>query len=256
MIRATLLMYHIVDRPLSDQEARYCCAPDLFERHMRHLADSGCAIGLDDFRRALNAEQDLPADAVAVTFDDGFAATFEHALPVLQRYRIPATMFVVSGRIGGCNDWMMPRGFPQRALMNERQILGMRDAGVTIGSHTRTHPRLPGMTRERLTEEIGGSRNDLEILLAQDVRDFAYPFGAYDETARQAVQAAGYRTACSTRAGFNNTDARCYELRRTEVYGWDSMWRFRQKLKYGRNESSVTFPLAYYAGRARARLSL
>jgi peptidoglycan/xylan/chitin deacetylase (PgdA/CDA1 family) len=249
-------MYHIIDRPLSDQEARYCCAPDLFEKHMRHLATSGCAIGLDDFCRALSAERDLPSDAVAVTFDDGFAATFEHALPVLERYRVPATMFVVSGRVGGYNDWMMPRGFPQRALMSARQILDMRDAGVNIGSHTRTHPRLPGMTREELTEEISGSRNDLQTLLAQDVSDFAYPFGAYDDTARHMVQAAGYQTACSTRAGFNNTDARCYELRRMEVYGWDLMWRFRQKLKYGRNESSLTFPLTYYASRARAYLGL
>ena len=249
-------MYHIIDRPLSQREARYCCPPDLFETHMRHLAECGVAIGLDELRRGLEGQAQISTHAVAVTFDDGFAATFEHAMPVLERYRIPATMFVVSGRVGGYNDWMTQRGFPHRALMDERQILAMRDAGITVGSHTRNHPRLPGMPSENLADEICGSRVDLERLLAQQVRHFAYPFGLYDDAARQMVRTAGYSTACSTRAGFNNADVGCFDLRRLEVYGWDSLWRLRQKLKYGRNESSLSFPASYYLGRARARLGL
>ena len=256
MNRVTLLMYHIIDHPLSDKEARYCCAPELFEKHMRHLAESGRMIGLEDLWSALNGDRDLMPDAVAVTFDDGFAATFDHALPALLRYRIPATMFVVSGRVGGYNDWMTPRGFPQRALMTEKQIFAMRDAGVTMGSHTRTHPRLSGLDPDLLAAEITGSRTDLEMLLGQEVKDFAYPFGLYDGAAREAVRAAGYRTACSTRAGFNSADISRYELRRIEVYGWDALWRFRQKLKYGRNESGFAFPITYYLGRARTHLGL
>jgi len=223
---------------------------------MRHLAEYAVAMDLDDLQRALQEDAQITMPAVAVTFDDGFAATFEHAVPVLERYRIPATMFVVSGRVGGYNDWMTQRGFPHRALMDERQILLMRDAGITVGSHTRNHPRLTGMPSKSLTDEISGSRVDLERMLAQQVRHFAYPFGLYDDAAREMVRLAGYSTACSTRAGFNTADVGCFDLRRLEVYGWDSLWRLRQKLKYGSNDSSLTFPASYYLGRVRARLGL
>jgi len=252
--RVALLMYHIVDRPLSQAEARFCCAPARFEAHMRHLAEYGLAVSLEDLHHALVGRGQLPTDAVAVTFDDGFAATFEHALPILKRYRIPATMFIVSGRIGGYNDWMTPRGFPTRPLVTKQQIVAMRDAGLTIGSHTRNHPRLPGLPAQNLLEEISGSRADLEGVLAERVNHFAYPFGQYDIDSREMVKASGYSTACSTRAGFNNAEVGRFDLRRLEVYGWDSLWRLRQKMKYGRNESSVTFPAAYYLSRARIRL--
>jgi peptidoglycan/xylan/chitin deacetylase (PgdA/CDA1 family) len=256
MNRAAILMYHIVDRPRSEREAKYCCPPEVFEQHMGHLSASGRAVGLPELVAALQGEGDCPADAVAVTFDDGFAATFENAMSVLERHRVPATMFLVSGRIGSHNDWMTANGFPRRDLVTRAQVLAMRDAGVTLGSHTRTHPRLTAVSAPRLADEIAGSKADLEDVLGREVGYFAYPFGLLDETARAAVERAGYRAACSTRSGFNGTQVGHFELRRIEVFGWDSVWRLRQKLKFGRNDASLTYPLQYYAGRLRARLGL
>jgi len=254
MNRAAILMYHIVDRAQSEREAKYCCTPEAFERHMRYLSASGRAVALPDLVAALRGDGDCPADAVAVTFDDGFATTFENALPVLAHYRVPATVFLVSGRIGGHNDWMTAKGSPRRELMTREQILALRDAGVTLGSHTRGHPRLPEVPAARVREEIAGSKADLEDLLGQEVGYFAYPFGLFDDNARAAVEQAGYRAACSTRSGFNDGRVDRFQLRRIEAFGWDSVWRLRQKLKFGRNEASLAYPLRYYAGRLRARL--
>jgi peptidoglycan/xylan/chitin deacetylase (PgdA/CDA1 family) len=253
--RLTILMYHIIDRPRSATEAKYCCPPELFERQMRYLADSGRAMPLAAIADAVRAKGACPRDAVAVTFDDGFRATHEAALPILTKFKVPATMFVVSAKIGGSNDWMSTRNFPHRELMSRHEILAMRDAGIGIGSHTRSHPRLPELTAAQLDDEIAGSKADLEQLLGQPIEHFAYPFGLFNEAARAAVEAAGYKAAVSVRSGFNGATVNPFELRRIEVYAGDTEWRFRQKLAYGTNEASLALPLKYYAGRLRARLA-
>jgi peptidoglycan/xylan/chitin deacetylase (PgdA/CDA1 family) len=255
MKRVLVLMYHIVAEPRSEQEARYCCTPDRFEAQMRHLCDTRTPlVALDAIADAMDGAATWPEDAVAITFDDGFADTFANALPALERYRIPATMFAVSDRTGETNRWMSERGFPERRLMSTAELREMNAAGVTIGSHTRTHPRLPSLDADRRRDEIHGSKVRLEDLLGGAVTAFAYPYGLFDDAARLAVEEAGYRLACSTRSGFNGPDADRYLLRRVEVYGRDNLWQFRQKLKFGANEVSNFYPLRYYAGRLSSRL--
>ncbi len=255
--RVAILMYHIVAEPLSAQEARYCCSPGHFEAHMRHLAKTGTRLlAIDEIADALDGRIDWPADSVAVTFDDGFADTFANALPVLARYRIPATMFALSDRLGASNDWMSGRGFPTRPLMSAAQLREMVAAGVTVGSHTRSHPRLPELDAKAKRDEIHGSKARLEDLLGCSVANFAYPYGLFDEDTRQAVEEAGYRSACSVRTGFNVPGMDRFLLRRIEVYGSDTLWQFRQKLRFGANDVSYFHPIRYYVGRISARLGL
>ena len=255
MSRVVVLMYHIVAEPLTAMEARYCCTPRRFEAQMRHLRESGARlIALERLANAFDGREAWPDAGVAVTFDDGFADTFANALPVLTRHRIPATMFAVADRVGATNDWMASRGYPQRRLMSTSELREMAAAGVAIGSHTRTHPRLPEIGADTRREEIRGSKERLEHLLGSSVGTFAYPYGLFDEASRQAVEEAGYRIACSTRSGFNGLDVDRYLLRRVEVYGRDNFWQFRQKIKFGANEVSSFYPLRYYAGRIASRL--
>ena len=255
MKHIVILMYHIVAEPLSAQEARYCCAPRKFEKQMQHLRESGVRLlTLDEIADAFDGRDRWPDAGVAVTFDDGFADTFANALPALARHGIPATMFAVADRVGATNDWMSRRGFPQRRLMSASELREMAAAGVAIGSHTRTHPRLPELAADAKRDEIRVSKARLEELIGRSVTAFAYPYGLFDEDARLAVQEAGYRAACSTRSGFNDPEVDRYLLRRIEVYGRDNFWQFRQKLKFGANEVSNLYPLRYYAGRISSRL--
>jgi peptidoglycan/xylan/chitin deacetylase (PgdA/CDA1 family) len=78
----------------------------------------------------------------------------------------------------------------------------MRHAGVTIGSHTRSHPLLTSENRRSVVEEVGGSRRDLESRLGIPVRHLAYPNGSFDPDTVRAVAESGYRyayTACRHR---------------------------------------------------------
>lgn len=254
MSRVIILMYHIIDQARSGKEAKYCCRPDRFERQMRYLRDSGMnLLSLDQIGSALEGKSAWPQPGVAVTFDDGFRDTYRNALPVLLRYNIPSTMFMLADRIGGHNDWMAARGFPERELMTEIEMVEMQAAGVCIGSHTCTHPRLPQLGPSQASDEIRLSREKLQALTGSPVDHFAYPYGLYDENALAAVAAAGYRTACSTRSGFNGQSVERHLLRRIEVYGSDNFWQFKQKLKFGTNNVSYLYPLRYYAGRLMSR---
>jgi len=257
MKRVVILMYHVVAEPLSEQETRYCCPPRRFAAQMRHLRDSGARLlALDELADACDGRAPWPEAGVAVTFDDGFADTFANALPVLMRHRVPATMFAVADRIGASNEWMSNRGFPARRLMSAGELREMATAGVAIGSHTRTHPRLPELGAGAKREEIRGSKSRLEDAIGRSVTAFAYPYGLVDDDARREAEEAGYRLACSTRSGFNGPDVDRYLLRRVEIYGGDNLWQFRQKLKFGANEVSNFYPLRYYAGRISSRLGL
>ena len=223
---------------------------------MRHVHDSGLRrIALDQLADAFEGRGAWPDSGVAVTFDDGFAETFANALPVLVRYGIPATMFALSDRDGGGNDWMADRGFPQRQLMSAAELREMNAAGIAIGSHTRTHPHLPDLDTAAKRDEIAGSKDRLENILGRDVSMFAYPYGQFDEEAREVAMEAGYRGACSVRSGFNGPEVDRFALRRIEVMGNDTLWQFRQKLKFGASEVPWSYPLRYYASRIRARLT-
>jgi len=129
-------------------------------------------------------------------------------------------------------------------------------AGITVGSHTRTHPRLPEIDNTCIDDEVRGSKASLEDRIGRAVNHFAYPYGRYDERAREAVLRAGYRTACSTRSGFNRLDEDRFTLRRIEVFGSDTLAAFRRKLQFGVNDPSLMVPVRYYASRVVARLGM
>jgi len=248
--RSIILMYHMVDRPRSDQEHRFCTPPAEFRRQMEWLLRAGYRpVALEEI--AAGAER-----GVHITFDDGFASVLDHAAPLLRELGFPATMFAVSSRLGGTNDWMAERGYPERPLLSVEGLHALREFGLAIGSHTRSHARLTDLDRATAREEIAGSKAELEARLGTEVRYFAYPYGKEDPAIRDLVVGAGYLGACSTRSGFNRPGADPFLLRRIDVFGTDRLWQFRQKITWGINEASRLYPLKYYRGRIAARFGL
>ena len=254
MSRALILMYHQVATPQSAQEHRFCTPPGEFTRQMDHLAKAYSPITLDELLCGIRGERPLPEHAVHVTFDDGFTGVLEHAAPVLAARSIPSTLFAVSGRLGRSNDWMTGRGFPQRALLDAAQLRELESMGFVIGSHTQSHARLTEIDSDRVAEELVASKHALEDVLGKEVLHFAYPYGLHNDAVRDAVEAAGYRAACSTLSGFNRPGQEAYLMRRIDIFGTDRLWQFRQKLRFGRNESSRLHALQYYTARIKARL--
>jgi peptidoglycan/xylan/chitin deacetylase (PgdA/CDA1 family) len=82
----------------------------------------------------------------------------------------------------------------QEALnpLNWEMLAEMRDAGMTIGSHSKTHAYLTNESEERVLDEAVASRRELQTRLGIDARSFAYPGGFFNPTVVNAVATAGY----------------------------------------------------------------
>ena len=100
----TILAYHRV-MPTDalecypfDQEL-ISATPGQFDSQMRYLREHLRPIALKDVIMHVEQGTPLPANSVAVTFDDGFADTYRYAFPILRRYQIPATIFVSTGYV-------------------------------------------------------------------------------------------------------------------------------------------------------------
>lgn len=205
MPRATILMYHNIACPPQGAKLRSLyVTPRMFRFQMWYLKVAGFqVVGLDEIKSFANgtAEKAPPSKMVAITFDDGFTDFYQHAFPVLKRYGYPSTVYCVSDRVGTMNTWDAVQLHAEKSLMSWDMLAEIRRNGVTIGSHTQTHPFLTKLSVEEARDEITASKAILEDNLAVPVEHFCYPYGDYDEDIIGLARAAGYTTATVTGRG-------------------------------------------------------
>jgi peptidoglycan/xylan/chitin deacetylase (PgdA/CDA1 family) len=140
----------------------------------------------------------LPRGWVALTFDDGFRSVFQHAFPLLTRYRLPATMFLVAQTLtpeGRPVDWVddVPAG--RVATLTLDEVREMQHAGIRFGSHSYAHRDLTILSDEECQRDLRGSRELLEDLLETRITLLAYPRGLHSERVRRAAERAGFTHA-------------------------------------------------------------
>ena len=245
----TMLMYHVIATPENAAEARFCRTPDKFRKDMEQIREAGYHVL--SFARVLDGiagRIELPDKAVAITFDDGIACAYENALPILQEFDCPASVFVVTGRVGGFNEFTDVFGFPRRRMLTAYEIRTLAGSGVDIGSHTVNHLWLGKTKNSVVAKELQDSKAALEDVLGQEVPHFAYPFGSWNLPVRDAVIEAGYTGACSTISGRNHKGIDPYILRRSEIKGSDAPWQFRLKLKFATNDMPPISDARYIVG--------
>jgi peptidoglycan/xylan/chitin deacetylase (PgdA/CDA1 family) len=151
---------------------------------------------------------------VALTFDDGCRNVLDHGLPILARHQFKAIQFLVSGSLGGLNEWDIAKGDVPERLMDESEVRQWLAAGHYIGSHSATHRNLRKLKPEEAREEVFASKKLLEDKFGIEVRYFCYPYGSWNESVRDLAQEAGYRAAFTVRFGVNNPATPRYELQR------------------------------------------
>ncbi len=192
-VRVPVLMYHSVAPyygGMTPMQRRLCVEPEVFESQLRWLRDSGfTVIAMSALVAALRDGAALPAKPVVITFDDGWDNQHRYALPLLEKYGATATFYVTTEYLG------------HRHFLTWQQVREMAVRGMTIGSHTRTHPFLTRLSAEALRRELDGSRAALDAELGKPTRDFAYPYGNYDRRVTAAVRDAGFLSARTTRSG-------------------------------------------------------
>jgi len=172
-----ILTYHSID----ESGSPISIDPATFHRHVEWLASGRLrVVSLDALARDHGGDEDM----VALTFDDGCRNLGTEAAPRLLDSGLPATVFVVSDQVGRTNSWggRVASGIPELPLLTWTELRHLADSGITIGSHTRRHPRLTGLDPESLDDELRGSATRIEAELGIRPQWLAYPYGANDRT--------------------------------------------------------------------------
>jgi len=120
---------------------------------------------------------------VSLTFDDALEQQVA-AADALEKHGMRGTFFL--------NTWRLQISLPEN--MTAAQAKELQDRGHEIGGHTPNHPHLTALTGNQQHVEICNDRANL-LSLGLDVRNFAYPFGDWNDHVRQAVIDCGYDSA-------------------------------------------------------------
>lgn len=191
----TILCYHSIqprwDSPLAVE-------PDAFRWQADWLRARRTVLPLSVALTRLDRSGRLPRGQAALTFDDGFAALHEHALPVLAKERLPATVFLVAQTLapqGQPVDWVDTPGAEPLETLTLDQVLEMQDAGVEFQSHSWAHLDLTRLSHAECVRDLRDSRELLSDLLGRAVTLLAYPRGRHDRHVREAAAAAGFTHA-------------------------------------------------------------
>jgi peptidoglycan/xylan/chitin deacetylase (PgdA/CDA1 family) len=184
-----------------------------------------------------DAVSDPPHDrTLAVTFDDAYVSTLRLGLPILQRHGIPGTVFAPADYVDsdrpiaweGMEHWIGTEHEAELRCMNTAELGELRAAGWEVGSHTCSHPKLPGLGDDPLRDELSRSKEVLESKLSAPCRSIAYPYGAVDTRVARAAAEAGYAAAgaLATPGGPPET----HRWPRVASYHTDSLKRFKLKV--------------------------
>ncbi len=202
-----VLMYHAID----DSGWRLSVTPKQFERQMARLRRHHVVVPLADIVAHAKGEKRLPARAVAVTFDDGYADLIPVVLPVLKKYRVPMTLFLNTDVSVQTNSLGTPR-----VTWDDIRVL-VESGFVSIESHGKTHAHLPALEPSVARAELVDAVDDIRVHLGTTPSFFAYPFGDRSLEVEAMVEEVGYTAAFGISEGFIAEQAPLYRLPRIQV---------------------------------------
>lgn len=162
----------------------------------------------DDYSLSEYTPLPLNRGIVSVTFDDGWTNQHTNALPLLKKYGLPSTFYIISGELTDQPDYM-----------SVAQIKDLQNAGAEIASHSVTHPDLTTVSQTQLVQEMSQSQATLQGSFGGSITDFAYPFGAYNANTL-AVGKQYYQSQRSVNQGFNTRDN--WDITQLKIYEVDS----------------------------------
>jgi polysaccharide deacetylase len=204
-MKLTILMYHKVDELQSGvrHPGNYVSPANFVEQLDALIAWGYRTISFAEWLGYRNGKAtDAPPDKpLIVTFDDGYTCFDQHAWPALRARGLDATVFLVSGQIGGTNAWESDE--IELPLLSANRILALQRDGVRFGSHSVTHRPL--------------ARIPAQELLGREVDVFAYPFSNQSSAVRELAREAGYSCAVRGKGRMNSRSTDPFGLRRIKV---------------------------------------
>jgi len=213
--RSRILCYHGVGTPAWGVN-------DLSSERFAEQLETALSMGYR-FVSLEHAVQSAQPKTLAITFDDGLASVARSAAPILRRFGVPFTVFVVTDWLDGRHD------FGEEVFMSWDELEGLAAIGASVGSHSLDHPNFAHIAPDEATRQLIASRDAISAHLGLVPTAFAIPFGRSSDWTPAA-------TAAADRAGYSLILAQSEDARppgtipRTFVAGSDNRACFRAAL--------------------------
>jgi len=193
-IKIPIIMYHYVEYVKDDGDLirkRLDIVPSLFEGHLQALRKANYEMYfVKDIPDILDGSIHYSTHSAVLTFDDGYEDFYTVVFPLLKKYHIRATVYVIYDYIG------------RSGFLDEKQIAELAESGlVEIGSHTLDHIYLKQAPDLYAEKQIVESKQKFEERFNIKIKTFAYPYGAFNNKNIESVKKAGYTAAVSVISG-------------------------------------------------------
>ncbi|KAF1677808.1 polysaccharide deacetylase family protein [Bacillus sp. SKDU12] len=196
-----ILMYHSISSGNSLRVPK-----EEFEAHMKWLHENGYRTLTPKEAYLMLTQDKKPSEkCVLITLDDGYTDNYQDAYPVLKKYGMKATIFMIGKSIGHKNH------------LTEKQMKEMAKHGVSIESHTIDHLELNGLTPEQQHSEMDDSKKLFDQMFHQQTSIISYPVGRYNEETLKAAKDTGYQMGVTTEPGAASRDQGMHALHRVRV---------------------------------------
>lgn len=239
-----VLMYHHINPHKGDMVT---VTPETFDAQMRYLHERGYkTLKLDELLAYIEGRLALNEKAVIITFDDGWLDNYIYAFPVLKKYEIRATIFIITDRINSASKkfrdishpipthkeskLFIEKGEEYKVSLNWTLIKEMSDSGlVEFYSHTKSHRRCNNLSENELLEELEESEKIIEERLNKPCPYLCWPYGKYNDIALNIARNAGYKATFTMNHGVVKKGANQFEINRIVIKN-DIAW-FRKRMK-------------------------
>jgi peptidoglycan/xylan/chitin deacetylase (PgdA/CDA1 family) len=217
--RIVVLMYHSISR----SGWSFSTTPDVFEKQIQYLrADGYKFLDTNDLEKIVLGDSNTTKKGVLITFDDGYRDFITEAMPILNKYNIPAVIFVHTNRS------------PEQ-LKNEIPLLSWPEiqqlsAKFEIGNHSHSHPNLKKMSPPELESEIKQSTQLMQETISKKPKVFAYPFGVFNQSVVDVLKNNDYKLGFTTDRGMVKVGTDPFRIKRFGIAKDTSFIEFRARL--------------------------
>ncbi len=198
-----LSYHHLVEdsvEGISPLQSVYMVTKEKFLAQMNVIRESGLEVLPYEalFQPPVNSKP-----AIILTFDDGNPSDYSIAKPILESYGFPWTIFLSLHTIQESLNWS--------------HLSELNQLGVHIGLHGSIHSDYTLLTKDAAEKDLLNCRNEVQKQLGIHSKDFALPFGRYNQSTLRMLHRNGIRAAATTRFGWNYANSGEFLIRRWAI---------------------------------------
>lgn len=238
-----VLMYHHINHHKGDMVT---ITPEVFEGQMEYLHKAGyMTLKIAELISCINGGLTLSQKVAVVTFDDGWLDNYIYVFPVIKKYKINATVFLITNRVENASEntvripsliptheelkLLIEKGESHKVVLNWELIKEMSDSGlIEFYSHTKSHAKCNSLSEKELMEELKESQQIIEKKLGSPCPYFCWPYGKYNDLAVNVAKKIGYKAIFTTNHGVVETGSDPFAINRIIVK--DSVAWFKKRM--------------------------